>query len=701
MVEIFDTDEASFVPPHDFTLIAQAAGPGDPPSQRFLFQSSRKRKRRGEIKPLLSLEADASQEVSDSTYTAGNGLGYHDNIDSLSSTERARSSVEAHLRPFANESRTRSPVHSRNRLSRDMTARNGDTTGKQPHPIIEDKVNSRRGQKSPLQRVLRKGDSVKHLVEFWNKDRPRIAKQSAIAPFEERPNLPRLSIEAVKRLPDSASSGAQPGLLRTPSHAFEWTNRSRRCSVSSTMSVDSTASDTSLVLHAAAFELGRHRSQVHDLRRKGFVPGSFPSGSFVHNVARFSRFSVAAYGSRLLRWAGGLSEHYSLNTLEQAKQLPEHRTFTSYTGMPPSTVLLSSFLDPQGGTNIAGKTDSGMPLVHFLSVDHASKAVVFTCRGTLGFDDILTDMICDYDDIEWRGRTYQVHKGAYASARRILTMHGGRVMATIKAALEEFEDYGFVLCGHSLGGSVAAILGILLAETSTTSAGGTAKYVTARQGTAFAAQAFSLPPNRPIHVYAYGPAACASPALQQGTTELITTIVYGQDVVPYLSLGNLRDSQVISLAFKTDDQNTKGEVRRRISAGLSKAFKDRTGLNPVMLGEWSRSTDDDDWAWETLVSLRASMTAPKLVPPGDVFIADSQPVLQRHAFVGSSKRKTTLEEGSFAGSAFRPATHVKLTYITDVEKRFGEVRFGASMFTDHFPVRYQRALEVLEQGLSV
>ncbi len=58
-------------------------------------------------------------------------------------------------------------------------------------------------------------------------------------------------------------------------------------------------------------------------------------------------------------------------------------------------------------------------LWYTISLDHQSKAVVLACRGTLGFEDVLADLTCDYDDLVWRGESYKVHKGIHASARRL------------------------------------------------------------------------------------------------------------------------------------------------------------------------------------------------------------------------------------------------------------------------------------------
>jgi len=239
-----------------------------------------------------------------------------------------------------------------------------------------------------------------------------------------------------------------------------------------------TSTQTSLMLHSS----NSSGSDVGNLlRRGGYLPGTYPSNHFLKNISRFARFAVASYGSSFLRLTGAVSNLDGVPVQQDPAHLAEHQSFSSYARLPPSTVLLFSFVDPHGGTNAAGETDTGMPLVHYISLDHDSKAVVLTCRGTLGFEDVLTDMTCDYDNLIWRGKAYQVHKGMYASARRLLTMHGGRVVVTLKAALEKYEYYGLVFCGHSLGGGVVSVLAIMLAQANTTSAGSVSAFVTASQ----------------------------------------------------------------------------------------------------------------------------------------------------------------------------------------------------------------------------
>lgn len=188
-----------------------------------------------------------------------------------------------------------------------------------------------------------------------------------------------------------------------------------------------------------------------------------------------------------------------------------------------------------------------------------------------------------------------------------------------------------------------------------------------------------LPPGRSIHVYAYGPPATMSPSLRIATRGLITTIINGQDVVPYLSLGHLHDLQAVALAFKTDDSGAKGEVRSRVWAGLCSNFADKWYGRPGI------ESEDDQWAYASLKTLRATMLSAKLVPPGEVFTVETQPVLQRHTF-------------STEGLG-RPATRAVLKYVRNVERRFAELRFGGSMLLDHSPGRYEASLAVLEKGV--
>ncbi|KAL4721865.1 hypothetical protein ACLX1H_011056 [Fusarium chlamydosporum] len=424
------------------------------------------------------------------------------------------------------------------------------------------------------------------------------------------------------------------------------------------------------------------------LRRDGMVNGIFPQAHVLRNITRYMRFSSASYGSAFLKFMGISKDMPLLREWDSTHADVRH--FVHHTESDTHSVLLASIVDPQGGTDSSGSTGTGVPLVHYISLDHDAKAVVLACRGTLGFEDVLADMTCDYDVLTWRGRGHKVHKGVHASARRLLYGGDRRVLLTLREALLEFPDYGLVLCGHSLGGAVTALLGVMLSEPNPAGTG----FVTAisapertvgdDQRDGLLPTHSTLPSRRPIHVYAYGPPSTMSASLRKRTRGLITTIVHGNDIVPYLSLGVLHDFQAVALAFKNDQQQAKAEIRQRIWQAFQTGVADKWygGLPSVPSGDTSK------WGHSVLQGLRAGMTNRKLVPPGEVFTVETQKVLRRDAFL--------LPEEDHIG---RPAQRIVLKYVKDVEERFKELRFGTSMLVDHNPARYEEALNKLRLGV--
>ena len=464
---------------------------------------------------------------------------------------------------------------------------------------------------------------------------------------------------------------------------------------------------------------GKLASLIND----GKVPGTFPDRHLVNTVRRFARFASASYGSNFLRIMGltttedDLSKSTELMTLNVHH---EHSSFSSHTGLPPDTILLSSFYDPKGVTGNPDWSPSVIsPLIHFISIDDDSKAVVLTCRGTLGFEDVLTDMTCDYDDLLWQGQHYKVHKGIHASARRLLGGSGSRIIATIRATLEQYPDYGLVLCGHSLGGAVAAVLAILIAEPCFDDDAKSA-FVTGAQQKLLTNQPtdgpftsyvppITLPAGRPIHVYAYGTPACVSELLRSATRGLITTIANNTDIVPCLSLGILHDFRTVALHLKHDTTDALGSLKTRVwnrlTAALKSAFYNNPKGPPPPENIAGDGLGEDTWAWAALKTLRAAMTNDKLVPPGEIFVVETtrvfdrlDPDVAREAVFGPDDSKDDRTEKLYRALG-RPATRVRFLWVRDVEQRFGELRFGRDMFGDHSPGRYEAALAALERGI--
>lgn len=458
------------------------------------------------------------------------------------------------------------------------------------------------------------------------------------------------------------------------------------------------------------------------LTAEGKVPGIFPDRHLVKTVRRFARFATGVYGPAFLQFMGLEDPRKYLSKSRElvALNLPhEHNSFSEYTGLAPDTILMSSFMDPEGATGNTDWSSSAMgPLLHFIHVDHDSKAVVLTCRGTMGFKDVLTDMACDYVDIYWQGQRFQVHKGIHASARRLLWGSSQRVMMVIKEALQKYTDYGLVLCGHSLGGAVAAVVAVLISEPAPETS--TQAFLTSQPPKLLPSSAMSmqehsapiiLPPGRPIHVYAYGPPATFSEPLRLATRGLITSVVNSGDIVPCLSLGTLHDFRTAAVHLKHDTSDAVNQVKARVWQRIMHTFS--LSAPPAIPGPPAPEfiagdgVGEDTWAWATLKILRAAMNNDKLVPPGEVFIVETTQVFDRlgadvkqearYGF-GAEESKDDRTERLYQALG-RPATRVQFKLIRDVEGRFGELRFGRDMFGDHSPGRYESKLSALEAGV--
>ncbi|KAK4039591.1 hypothetical protein C8A01DRAFT_16481 [Parachaetomium inaequale] len=509
---------------------------------------------------------------------------------------------------------------------------------------------------------------------------------------------------------------SEPGLDHEHLTSTDYHNKSPTPSI---YTLPAHNSEISLVSHHR--KTTRAAEKLSALRQAGVLPGMFPERHFLGNIARYMRFASAAYGSYFIELLGISTELPLPGILEDTHH--ELRSFAHHTRSAPGSILLSSFVDPQGGSDGTGATNTGVPLVHYISLDHESKAVVLACRGTLGFEDVLADMACEYDDLVWRGTAYKVHKGVHASAKRLLFGSDGRVLRTLKAALQDFPAYGLVLTGHSLGAAVTSVLGIMLSEP-----GDDGTFITAPSPLTNPSSLPShpdsdttlllstppphlcLPAHRPIHVYAYGPPATLSLPLRAATRGLITTVVHGSDLVPYLSLGLLHDFQALALALKADNDAAGDESGDDARDG-DNAAGDTAGDNDSdAAGDTARDGDgdtaagdgagdeegfadrppagDDEWAWASLRVLRMSMGSEKLVPPGEVFVVEGRPVPRRR-------------EGGGEDHLGQPARRMVLRYVRDVERRFGEVRFAGGMLTDHSPARYEAALERLMMGVGM
>lgn len=118
------------------------------------------------------------------------------------------------------------------------------------------------------------------------------------------------------------------------------------------------------------------------------------------------------------------------------------------TGCPPSDVL-------------AGHWQSHLHRpAYYVALDRAAGRVVVCVRGTLQLGDFCTVLDAVPQPITLCGVAGHVHGGFLAAARNLLPP----VAAALRAAAQQVPGWPVLVTGHSLGGGVAAVLAMLLAD---------------------------------------------------------------------------------------------------------------------------------------------------------------------------------------------------------------------------------------------
>lgn len=421
-------------------------------------------------------------------------------------------------------------------------------------------------------------------------------------------------------------------------------------------------------------------------------PQNFPQKHIISNIAHFIRYASAAYGESFMRILG----IGDIPSVLPNSHHPNHHAFAHHTGVSIEDILLSSYTDT---TILSSVSNSKLhALVHYVTVDHSAQAIVLTCRGTLGLGDVLTDLTCDYKEFTLptdqlphahnpnknHPRHYIAH-GGMLEAAQLLATQKGKVFEAIKKGLEAHPSYGLVLCGHSLGAGVASLLGVLWSEEKVHFLSRrvednvgldsfTAAFIKRESCPFVTSELSGLPAGRPIHCYTYGSPCVMSLSLSEYCGQgLVTSVVHAFDIVSSLSLGLLRDFKNVAVSLHEDSHIT-DEIMNRVIARYHKKIEDE---------------EHDQWFWALIKTMRADMREEKLFPPSTTYLIESVPQLVQHS--------TEESEGS-ATTKHKRAHMVQLSRCDDIQARFSEIVFSRTMFMDHSPNMYEKAIKQLNKG---
>eukprot|EP00903_Cladosiphon_okamuranus_P010309 g9756.t1 len=228
------------------------------------------------------------------------------------------------------------------------------------------------------------------------------------------------------------------------------------------------------------------------------LPGDETVGK---EAARYIRFASAAYGMLMLKGANVMSWDSGWPPLRKfSRQELNAWCINKHCGIADADLVKM---------NLFEERELHLP-AYILTVDHATKSVVLSVRGTFSVQDTVTDLVCDSAD--FMGGS--CHRGLRQGAEMLLA----DAKEDVLDQLRKHEGYRLVVTGHSLGGGVSILLTMMLLKRRKNLGLGNAEVL---------CYAFAPPPVfGPLH------------KLSGETRRAIRCFVFGNDMVCRLSLAS-------------------------------------------------------------------------------------------------------------------------------------------------------------------
>lgn len=256
------------------------------------------------------------------------------------------------------------------------------------------------------------------------------------------------------------------------------------------------------------------------------------------NTERWLRFASASYGPDRL---AGLVDGLSMSPVARAS------TLIAQGGGPGEVALALAGL--MGRIEVLAfekhQREPYMP-GYLVAVDHDFGRVVVAVRGTSSLSDVLSDAVCEPVAMQLNSQEGTAHGGFWIVAQRL----DGKLRDVVTEGLARLEPKdnsarGVLLCGHSLGGGVAPLLAALWRDT----------------GGAVPRPAF-LPQHVKVECVAFAPPQILDAELALAQSDLTTSIIAGDDLIPRLSLATAKDllSALLLLSPSNQDKDSHGHA---------------------------------------------------------------------------------------------------------------------------------------------
>ncbi|CEG38172.1 sn1-specific diacylglycerol lipase beta-like [Plasmopara halstedii] len=407
----------------------------------------------------------------------------------------------------------------------------------------------------------------------------------------------------------------------------------------------------------------------------------------LNDLAFYCRLAIGIYGWPIYVWYSPCYWFHIFGCFKkpQEEQIFEHdnflhgnrATFVRYTGVKDSDlVYLNCF-------NFVFQAP------YCIVKDKTRKELIISVRGSMSFYDFVTDGLAQIvrmdpnelpDDIPYSFDT-RTHYGMLQTARQIFKSLQEDTRKTVfwdfamahcsvkESTADESTDWKIVVCGHSMGAGVGCILAILLRKVFT-------------ETKAFL---YAVPP-------------LFDPETAAWTKQFATTAVYGDDIVPRLSIANmtrLRDEMAVQydavaneplykVTFGIHDKLIKSQQERQASADsvsesdaavsrlptvLETANSFHTGNSTVSSGSFLNNSSmglptptdfgstrnvitrpSRELSNNTMISLPQEDSSQEVDVPGEIVHIQTVKMARRcgcTVFLGEQKMQYTLQDASY------------------------------------------------------
>ncbi|KAI8805399.1 hypothetical protein BJ742DRAFT_405546 [Cladochytrium replicatum] len=394
---------------------------------------------------------------------------------------------------------------------------------------------------------------------------------------------------------------------------------------------------------------------------------------------------------------------------------PDKDAFARHAQVPHSSFYHSTHdnNNPNDPFNLIPETSKYRPTFYLL-VDHSTREVIISFRGTLSLHDLMVDLASDYEnyddprlpstfvatddgylpaytrDEETNGsgsatntpELFKVHSGMMRVARSLAQPNSPtRLYEAVISAMETNPGYSLLLTGHSLGAGIASLLTLLWTDPRTSHT---------RDSTMTTTDDIALlPPGRKIRCIGFGSPCTMSEPLSRICRPFITSVVIGDDIIGRLSVGSVRDLRNVCSVFKNGAQlgialpkdadggsGTSGLVRELMSevtqnqnAAAANAEFTRPEYPPM----------NRDWVkiWDEV--RREAVWSELLYPAGRVLWI----VPKRNVVAG--------RDGGVGGDPIGGGEW-EIVEAQELRECFGHLVFSSDMLALHMPNSYERVI---------